>query len=100
MPQHPIAAEACAADEASDRASYLNRVASELHYNVASHRVGARLSMAQAVDAKSLYDALVSDTPNLSDRRSLVSVRSVQEVLRSGQVHWVPTHFEFAETLL
>ncbi|CAK9045906.1 unnamed protein product [Durusdinium trenchii] len=75
-----LAAEACAADEASDRASYLNRMASELHFNEPAHRVGARMAMAQAIDAKSLYDALLADAPNISDRRSLVSVRSVQEV--------------------
>ncbi|CAK9010797.1 unnamed protein product [Durusdinium trenchii] len=94
-----LAAEACAADEASDRASYLNRMASELHFNEPAHRVGARMAMAQAIDAKSLYDALLADAPNISDRRSLVSVRSVQEVMRPDQVHWIPTNYEFADGL-
>ncbi|CAK9114796.1 Protease Do-like 9 [Durusdinium trenchii] len=76
-----LAAEACAADEASDRASYLNRMASELHFNEPAHRVGARMAMAQAIDAKSLYDALLADAPNISDRRSLVSVRSNSAIL-------------------
>ena len=56
-------------------------MASELHFNEPAHRVGARMAMAQAIDAKSLYDALLADAPNISDRRSLVSVRSVQEVM-------------------
>ena len=57
------------------------------------------MAMAQAIDAKSLYDALLADAPNISDRRSLVSVRSVQEVMRPDQVHWIPTNYEFADGL-
>lgn len=94
-----LAAESCAADESADRASYLNRTVSELHYNEPAHRVRARMSMAQAIDAKSLNDALLADAPNISDRRSLVSLHSVQEVMRPDQVHWVPTHYEFADGL-
>ena len=61
--------------------------------------VGARLSIVAAVDAKSLYDALLSPAPNLNDKRTLVSVRAVQETLASNEVKWVPTRFQFSDGL-
>ncbi|CAK9027003.1 Tyramine beta-hydroxylase [Durusdinium trenchii] len=94
-----LAAEACAADEAADRGAYLNRIISELIYAQPSHRVGCRMSYAQATDARSLYDAIMAEAPNISDKRSLVSVRSVQEVVDTHQLHWVPTTLQFADGL-
>ena len=94
-----LAAEACAADEAADRGAYLNRIISELIYAQPSHRVGCRMPYAQATDARSLYDAIMAEAPNISDKRSLVSVRSVQEVVDTHQLHWVPTTLQFADGL-
>ena len=50
-------------------------------------------------DAKSLYDVLESETPNLADKRSLVNVRAVQEVVSGDSVHWVPTTLMRADGL-
>ena len=73
--------------------------ASEFVFQEAAHRVGARLAIVAAVDAKSLYDALLSPAPNLNDKRTLVSVRAVQETLASNDVKWVPTRFQFSDGL-
>ena len=72
---------------------------SEFIFQEPAHRVGARLSIVAAVDAKSLYDALLSPAPNLNDKRTLVSVRAVQETLASNEVKWVPTRFQFSDGL-
>ena len=94
-----LAAEATAADEAADRAACVSMFASEFVFQEAAHRVGARLAIVAAVDAKSLYDALLSPAPNLNDKRTLVSVRAVQETLASNDVKWVPTRFQFSDGL-
>ena len=94
-----LAAEASAGDELSDRASYINAFISELVHLVPAHRAGNRLSYIQCTDAKSLYDCIVNDSPSMADKRTLVSVRAIQESVDASQVHWVPTRFQFADGL-
>ena len=94
-----LAAEAMAADEAVDRSAYLNLFISEVITGVPAHRVRPALRHLHVTDAKSLYDVLESETPNLADKRSLVNVRAVQEVVKGENVHWVPTHLMRADGL-
>ena len=70
-----------------------------LQIAVPSHRAGCRLQSVQATDAKSLYDAIVSQNPNMTDKRTLVSVRAIQESVNCDQIHWLPTRFQFADGL-
>ena len=62
-------------------------ILSEVLYNEETHKVGCKLDNLQATDSKSLYDA----NPNLTDKRSLVNVRAIQEVITPKQTRWVPT---------
>ena len=94
-----LAAEAMAADEAVDRSAYINLFISEILTGTPAHRVHPALRHLHVTDAKSLYDVLESETPNLSDKRSLVNVRAVQEVVKGENVHWVPTHLMRADGL-
>ena len=94
-----LAAEASAADEGADRSAYINMLASELLYCSPAHRLGPRLDFVQATDAKSLYDAVVATNPNLTDKRSLVNVRAIQESVSGNQMHWLPTRLQFADGL-
>lgn len=94
-----LAAEACAADEGSDRSDYLNLMMSELFYNEPSHVVGCRLDRLQATDAKSLYDAIIATNPSLSEKRSLVNIRAIQECLTPQQTRWIPTEIMWADGL-
>ena len=71
----------------------------ELLYNVPAHRCQQRLLHLHVVDAKSLYDVVVSDTPNLADKRSLVDVRAIQEVVDGDRIRWVPTDVQWADGL-
>ena len=94
-----LASEATAADEAADRGMFLNLFLSELMWNIPAHRVGSRLSVVHAVDAKSLYDAVISENPSLNDRRTLVSIRSIQEQLPVDAIRWAPTDVQFSDGL-
>ena len=94
-----LAAEACAADEGSDRSDYLNLMLSELFYNQPSHLVGCRLNRLHATDAKSLYDALISINPNVSEKRVLVNIRAIQQCVSPQQTRWVPTDEMYADGL-
>ena len=94
-----LAAEACASDEGADRAAMANYMISELLYGEPAFRVGLRVHSLLVTDAKSLYDCVVAENPNLSDKRSLVNIRSVQETVSPRQMHWVPTELMRADAL-
>ena len=95
-----LAAEASAADEGSDRSSYINHMISQIAYGgEPAHKIGARLSHLQATDAKSLYDSVTASNPSVSDRRSLVNIRAIQEHLTKNEFHWIPTSIMWADGL-
>ncbi len=94
-----LAAEASAGDEIADRSGYANLFLSELLYLQPAHRVGNRLNWVQVTDAKSLYDAILAENPNLSDKRTLVSIRAIQETTSPEQIHWIPTKYQFSDGL-
>ncbi|CAE7210134.1 TY5A [Symbiodinium sp. KB8] len=94
-----LAAEASAADEGADRATFLNLSLSELLYNEPAFTVGSRLHNLHVTDAKSLYDCVVAENPNVSDKRSLVNIRSIQQTINPKQMHWVPTNLMRADGL-
>ena len=86
-----LAAEASAADESTDRASYVNLFLSEILTTKPAYRGAMILEQLQVTDAKSLYDCLIAENPVISDKRSMINIRSVQQVVKPSNVHWVPT---------
>ena len=94
-----LAAEASAGDEAADRLAFVNMFLSEILFDEPAHHVGCRLQYAQATDAKSLYDCVVSEAPTTTEKRSLVNIRAMQECLSPDQYHWVPTFLMKADGL-
>ena len=72
---------------------------SELLYYEKAHKIGCKLDNLQATDSKSLYGAVVAVNPNLTDKRSLVNVRAIQEVITPQQTRWVPTNLMHADGL-
>ena len=95
----PLAAEAMAADEAVDWNVFLNLFFTEVFTGTPAHRAEPLFQCLRTTDAKSLYDNLVSESPNLADKHSLVSVRAAQEVLAPNQLHWAPTQLMRADGL-
>ena len=94
-----LAAEAISADEGADRASFINLFLTEIFTRKPAYRGSMEMSMVHAVDAKSLYDSLVAENPSLSEKRSMINVRSVQQILSPNQIHWVPTGLMHADNL-
>ena len=72
---------------------------SEILWNEPAHHIGCRLPYAQATDAKSLYDCVISEAPSTTEKRSLVNIRAMQECLNPDQFHWVPTFLMKADGL-
>ena len=95
-----LASEANAMDESVDRGTFLNAFLTELLDSSAKRdlRTGS-LKQLQVTDCKSLYDAVISDNPSLEEKRTLISVRSIQDFISPERVHWVPTDLMHADCL-
>jgi hypothetical protein len=91
-----LAPEVCACDEASDRACYTNLVLSELLYQKAAFHGDLRLNSFLSTGAKILFDCLIAENPVVSDKRSMVQIRSVQQ---NHAPSAVPTRLQFADVL-
>ena len=94
-----LAAEANAADEASDRLAFCNYFCTELFYQIPAYKGTMKMEMKQATDAKSLYDLLIAENPAPLEKRSMVAVRSVQQTLPAQAIHWLPTNITHADGL-
>ena len=94
-----LAAEAMAADEAVDRLHYTNLFLTEILTGQLAHKAKPSLRMLHAVDAKSLYDSLIQESPQTSEKRTLVSIKSVQDSLDPNSIHWIPTELMRADGL-
>lgn len=94
-----LAAEASAADTSIDRAVFLNYMLSEIIHNKPSFQVPSLLRTIQVTDCRSLYDVLCSENPNTEEKRTIITVRSMQQVVSRADVFWVPTIFQWADSL-
>ena len=94
-----LAAEAVSADTATDRLAFLSYMLGELIFGIPAHKVGKRLTTLLVTDCKSLYDTVASPNPGIQDKRTLVNVRSIQELIDHRTVHWVPTHLQRSDGL-
>ena len=94
-----LAAEASAADEGSDRATFANLCLSELFTGEPAFKVHPQFLNLQVTDAKSLYDTVIAENPSVSDKRSLVNIRSVRQSVKPQDFRWVPTSLMLADAL-
>lgn len=99
MCRSTLASEACAADEATDRSCFVNHFLTELFHLVPAFKGEQRLASLICTDAKSLYDVLTAENPALTDKSSMVQVRSVQETFLPKAIRWVPTHLQHSDCL-
>eukprot|EP00439_Symbiodinium_sp_Y106_P083391 s216_g23.t1 len=58
-----------------------------------------RFDNIQVSDAKSLYDTVVAENPSVSDKRSLINIRSIQQSVKPKDFRWVPTEHMVADGL-
>ena len=93
-----LASEANAMDECVDRATYLNYFITELIYKD-EERSARHLRQLQATDCKSLYDAVISSNPSMSEKRTIIAVRSIQDYIGPQDIRWTPTEVMWADAL-
>ena len=97
-----LASEANAMDEGVDRSTFLNVFLSELLCGTvesAKQRTAGVLKQLQVTDCKSLYDGVISDNPSTEEKRTMISIRSIQDYISPEQVHWVPSELMHADVL-
>ena len=93
-----LASEANAMDECVDRSTYLNHFLTELIYPD-GNKFSRLLRQVQVTDCKSLYDAVISSNPSLSEKRTIIAVRSIQDFIQPQDVRWTPTDVMWAGAL-
>ena len=94
-----LAAEASAADTSVDRSSFCNLMLSEILQQTPSFKISSPLRMIQVTDCKSLYDSIVAENPSVDDKRTIISVRSIQQYITRDNTHWIPTQLMWADGL-
>eukprot|EP00913_Durusdinium_trenchii_P007320 g6881.t1 len=80
-----LASEANAMDECTDRCSYANYFLTHLMYPEVE-KDAMKLRLLQATDCRSLYDAVINPAPALTEKRTIISVRSIQDYLTESQI--------------
>ncbi|OLP99064.1 Copia protein [Symbiodinium microadriaticum] len=84
-----LASEANAMDEGVDRSTFLNVFLSELLCGTvesAKQRTAGVLKQLQVTDCKSLYDGVISDNPSTEEKRTMISIRSIQALATAQQL--------------
>ena len=98
-----LASEANAMDECVDRCTFCNCFLSELlgGFKATPEQLKSKgiLPQLQVTDCKSLYDSVIADNPATSEKRTMISIRSIQDYISPEQVHWVPTTLMHADVL-
>ena len=94
-----LAAEAMACDDSVDRAYFTNILLYELLHAEKAHRTKERMNQFQVTDSRSLFDGIAAENPKVSEKRTLVSIRSIQEYINFDTCFWVPTHLQWADGL-
>ena len=70
---------------------------SEILQRTASFKISKPLRMLQVTDCKSLYDSIVAENSSEDDKRTIISVRSIQQYITRENTHWVPTGLTWAD---
>ena len=94
-----LASEANAMDDCVDRCTYCNHFLTELLYDGAPREAGRKLRQLQVTDCRSLYDAVISPNPVLTEKRTVIQIRSIQEFVSPEDLRWTPTGVMWADGL-
>ena len=94
-----LASEANAMDDCVDRCTYCNHFLTELLYDGVPRELGRKLRQLQVTDCQSLYDAVISPNPVLTEKRTIIQIRSIQEFVNPEDLRWTPTGVMWADGL-
>ena len=94
-----LAGEACAATTAADSMYFVGAIISEILHGTDIGRVRPQIDMFCVTDCKSLYDAVHQSTPSLTEKRTILDIISIQELIPPTRFRWVPTTKMIADGL-
>ena len=88
-------------DDCVDRAYFVSLALSELlSGDVPSKEMTSwRLTQLQVTDCKSLFDAVSAEHPKLTEKRTYIDIRSIQQFITAGTMRWCPTSVMWADGL-
>ena len=94
-----LAGEACAATTATDAMYFANAVMSEITHAIHPSKDPLAYTMYAVTDCKCLYDSIQQATPSLTEKRTILDIIAIQEVVPPSQFRWVPTGNMIADGL-
>ena len=87
-----LACEACAADTAADHGYFVAWMLSEVLFDEKpSTKRPPPIDLYLCTDCKSLYDALLRLSPNISEKRTQIELGSIRELVSQQGIRWVPS---------
>lgn len=89
-------------DETVDRSTFCNYFLTELLYGGTpdgAPRLERALRQLQCADCKSLYDAVCSENPSSTEKRTIISMRSIQDFITEDDCRWVPAGVMWSDVL-
>ena len=76
------------------QAAFLDEI---IHQQKATAQAPTRTACYSVTDCRSLYDAILKDVSQVSEKRTAIGIASIKESLSRGGLRWVPTHLQFAD---
>ena len=78
---------------------FVAAVFSEILFTTDIGRCRPAIDMYCVTDCKSLFDAVHQSTPSLTEKRTILDVVSIQELIPPSRFKWVPTGSKVADGL-
>ena len=94
-----LAGEACAATTAIDACFFSAAVLSEIWHQINPSKDQPMFPMYAATDCKCLFDSVQQTTPSLTEKRTILDIIAIQEVIPPTHFRWVPTENMLADGL-
>jgi len=86
-----LSGEVIAADNAVDRGTYIATYWQEIITGMPCYNEKLKIPLYLVTDCKSLYDCIVTVSPNLSEKRTLIDIMSIKQGVTPSMMRWVPT---------
>ena len=93
-----LAAETQAVDDATDHGVFASAFLDEIvHGQRATAQQPLRTRLFSVTDCRSLYDAILKDVSQVTEKRTAIGIASVKESIIRGGLRWVPSHLQMAD---
>ncbi len=87
-------------DAAADHSYFIAHMLGEMFFNIKpSSIVRPVIEVHMVTDCKSLYDCLLRWSPSIQDKRTLIELASIRELISQNGIRWLPTYLMRADAL-